>query len=104
MSAPHMNTAQTSTGVRLPIGATVTDSQGNEVGTVGQGSRAMVRVQTLKDRLKVVWGDKPEETCLVNFSLDETTKANANGFTLLKLRCEVAGGKEALAQTLPSIK
>jgi outer membrane usher protein len=88
---------QTSTGVRLPIGATVTDSQGNEVGTVGQGSRAMVRVQTLKDRLKVVWGDKPEETCLVNFSLDETTKANANGFTLLKLRCEVAGGAEKTA-------
>jgi outer membrane usher protein FimD/PapC len=56
LSAPHMNTAQTSTGVRLPIGATVTDSQGNEVGTMGQGSRAMVRVQTLKDPLKVVWG------------------------------------------------
>jgi outer membrane usher protein len=89
---------QTSTGVRLPIGATVTDSQGNEVGTVGQGSRAMVRVQTLKDRLKVVWGDKPEETCLVNFSLDETTKANANGFTLLKLRCEVAGAEGLAAQ------
>ena len=79
----------TNTGVRLPIGATVTDSLGNEVGTVGQGSRAMVRVQTLKDQLKVVWGDKPEETCRLNYALNETTKANANGFTHLKLSCEV---------------
>jgi hypothetical protein len=34
----------------------------------------------------------------VNFSLDETTKANANGFTLLKLRCEVAGAEGLAAQ------
>ena len=90
---------QTSTGVRLPIGATITDSKGNEVGTVGQGSRAMVRVQTVKDQLKVVWGDKPGETCQVNFTLDETTKANANGFTHLKLRCEVMGAEELAAQS-----
>ena len=89
---------QTSTGVRLPIGATVSDAAGNEVGTVGQGGRAMVRVQTLKDQLKVVWGDEPGETCLVNFTLDETTKANANGFTHLKLRCEVAGAAETTAE------
>ncbi|NBY32953.1 MAG: hypothetical protein EBQ68_02525, partial [Betaproteobacteria bacterium] len=73
---------------------------GNEVGTVGQGSRAMVRVQTLKDQLKVVWGDNPEETCLVEYALNETTKANANGFTHLKLRCEVASAAEKTAQTL----
>jgi outer membrane usher protein len=95
---PIFITLQTSTGVRLPIGSTVTDSQGNEVGTVGQGSRAMVRMQTMKDQLKVVWGDKPGETCLVNFALDATTKANANGFTQLKLRCEVVGAEEVAAQ------
>ena len=89
---------QTSTGVRLPIGASVTDSLGNEVGTVGQGSRAMVRVQSLKDRLKVVWGDEPGETCWVDYALDEKTTANANGFTHLKLRCEVAGVEGLAAQ------
>jgi outer membrane usher protein len=96
---PLLIVLQTSNGVRVPIGATVTDSQGNEVGTVGQGSRAMVRVQTVKDQLKVVWGDKPGETCQVNFTLDETTKANANGFTHLKLRCEVTGAEELAAQS-----
>ena len=60
--------------------------------------RAMVRVQSLKDRLKVVWGDEPGETCWVDYALDEKTTANANGFTHLKLRCEVtgAGGLSAL--------
>jgi hypothetical protein len=47
-----------------------------------------VRVQTNKDRLKVVWGDKPEETCLLAYALDEKQMANATGFTHLKLRCD----------------
>jgi outer membrane usher protein len=95
---------QASNGVRVPIGATVTDSLGNEVGTVGQGSRALVRVQKPKDRLKVVWGDKPEETCWLDYALDEKQTANTSGFTNLKLRCEVAGVKEATAQTVPTVK
>ena len=96
---PLLIVLQTINGVRIPIGANVTDSLGNEVGTVGQGSRALVRVQTNKDRLKVVWGDKPEEACSIDFALDETTKANANGFTHLKLRCEVLGAQEQTAQS-----
>ncbi len=84
--------------------ATVSDAAGNEVGTVGQGSRALVRVQTNKDRLKVVWGDKPDETCWLDYALDEKQTANASGFTHLKLRCEVTGGKEATAQTAPNMK
>ncbi len=94
---PLLIVLQASNGVRVPIGATVTDSQGNEVGTVGQGSRALVRVQSNKDQLKVVWGDKPEETCWVAYALDEKQTANVSGFTNLKLTCEVAGGAEKTA-------
>ena len=101
---PLLIVLQASSGARVPIGATVSDAAGNEVGTVGQGSRALVRVQTNKDRLKVVWGDKPEETCWLDYALDEKQTANASGFTNLKLRCEVTGGKEATAQTVPTIK
>lgn len=96
---PLLIVLQASNGVRIPIGATVSDSQGNEVGTVGQGSRALVRVQTNKDRLTVVWGDKPDETCLVAYALDEKQTANASGFTNLKLKCDVAGGAEKTAQS-----
>jgi outer membrane usher protein FimD/PapC len=58
----------------------------------------LVRVQTNKDRLKVVWGDKPEESCKVDFALDEKQTPNASGFTNLKLKCEVAGGAEKTAE------
>jgi outer membrane usher protein len=95
---PLLIVLQASNGVRIPIGASVTDSLGNDVGTVGQGSRALVRVQTNKDRLKVVWGDKPEESCKVDFALDEKQTPNASGFTNLKLKCEVAGGAEKTAE------
>ena len=94
---PLLIVLQAINGVRVPIGATVTDSQGNEVGTVGQGSRALVRVQTNKDRLTVVWGDKPNETCWVAYALDEKQTANASGFTNLKLTCAVAVGSEKTA-------
>jgi outer membrane usher protein FimD/PapC len=57
------------------------------LGTVGQGSRALVRVKKPKDRLKVVWGDKPNETCFVDYEVDDKNKANATGFTNLKLPC-----------------
>lgn len=95
---PLLIVLQPSSGARVPIGATVSDAAGNEVGTVGQGSRALVRVQKNKDRLKVVWGDQPEETCLLDYALDEKQIANASGFTNLKLRCEVAGVAEKAAQ------
>jgi outer membrane usher protein len=96
---PLVIVLQTMDGARVPIGASVTDSEGAELGTVGQGSRAMVRVQKTKDRLKVVWGEKPEETCWVTYALDEKQKANASGFTNLKLRCEVLGVSEKTAQS-----
>ena len=96
---PLLIVLQPSNGARVPIGSTVSDAAGNEVGTVGQGSRALVRVQTNKDRLKVVWGDKPEETCWVAYALDEKQTANTTGFTHLKLRCEVAAGVDKLVKT-----
>jgi outer membrane usher protein FimD/PapC len=58
----------------------------------------LVRVQTNKDRLTVVWGDKPEESCKVDYALDEKQTANASGFTNLKLKCDVAGGAEKTAE------
>ena len=77
-----------SNGARIPIGATVTDSKGNEVGTVGQGGRALVRVQTSKDTLSVQWGDQAGETCQTTYQLDDKLVANVSGFISLKLRCD----------------
>lgn len=89
---------QTSSGVRVPIGATVTDSTGLEVGTVGQGGRALVRINKTKDQLSVTWGSAPDETCLVDFVLDAKNQANSNGYTNLKLPCVVGTAVDKTAQ------
>jgi outer membrane usher protein len=89
---------QTSTGVRVPIGATVTDSTGLEVGTVGQGSRALVRINKTQDQLSVTWGNAPDEKCLVDFVLDAKNQANSNGYTNLKLACLVGAAVDKTAQ------
>ena len=98
---PLLIVLQTQSGRRVPIGASVSDAQGNEVGTVGQGSRALVRVQKPTDRLKVQWGDKPEETCYAQYALGDTQSANASGFTHLKLRCDMTAVPETSAQMGP---
>ena len=95
---PLLIVFQTSNGVRVPIGATVTDSTGQEVGTVGQGGRALVRINKTKDQLSVTWGDKPEERCLVDFALDAKTQANSTGYTNLKLPCVVGSAVDKTAQ------
>jgi len=95
---PLLITFKTSTGVRVPIGATVTDSTGLEVGTVGQGSRALVRFNKTKDQLSVTWGDEPDEKCLVDFVLDAKNEAGSNGYTNLKLACVVGAALDKTAQ------
>jgi outer membrane usher protein len=81
----HLSTHQ---GVRIPIGGTVTDTAGHEVGTVGQGSRALIRVQKNADTLKVQWGDKPDQMCTTHYHIDTQSDTNVAGFTVLKLSCE----------------
>jgi outer membrane usher protein len=88
---PLLITLQASNGKPIPIGASVNDDQGLEMGTVGQGSRALVRVKKPKDRLTVVWGDKPEQSCFVEYALDETKVTTSAGFINLKLPCVVGG-------------
>jgi outer membrane usher protein FimD/PapC len=56
---------------------------------VGQGSRALVRVKKPKDRLTVVWGDKPDQSCFIEYALDEKKVTTTSGFTNLKLACLV---------------
>jgi outer membrane usher protein len=100
MGSAIADCAEASNGVRIPIGATVTNSQGIDVGTVGQGSRALVRVCAVKDELTAGSGWGPEESCKLVYTLDGIPTASANGFTHLKLRCEVASAAEKTAQTL----
>lgn len=84
---PLLIVLQTSNGKPVPIGANVNDAQGNQMGTVGQGSRVLLRVKKPKDRLNVVWGDKPNESCFIEYALDDKKVTTTSGFTNLKLAC-----------------
>lgn len=75
-------------GGRVPLGASVLDAQDQEVGQVGQASKAVVRVKADIGKLTVVWGDKPEQRCTLDYQLDAKTVANASGMTPLSLTCE----------------
>ena len=77
-------------GGRLPLGASVLDAQDQEVGQVGQASKAVVRVKGDAGRLTVVWGDKPEQRCTLDYQLSAKNVANASGMTPLALTCTQA--------------
>jgi len=98
---PLLLTLSTSSGERIPIGANVTNSQDIDVGTVGQGSRALVRVKTPQDKLTVVWGEAPNERCTTRYALNEKIPSNASGFTPLQLMCDI-DTKASELQTKPS--
>lgn len=75
-------------GGRVPLGASVLDAQDQEVGQVGQASKAVVRVKADIGKLTVVWGDKPEQRCTLDYQLTAKTVANTSGMTPLALTCQ----------------
>jgi len=54
----------------IPLGATVYDSQGNEVGSVGQAGRAFVRGTEDSATLKVVWGNTSAQSCMARYAIN----------------------------------
>lgn len=62
--------------VGLPFGATVTDSQGNTVGMVGQGGMIYARVSDRTGRLFATANDGSKAiTCIMPFSISDETKS-----------------------------
>lgn len=55
----------------IPLGADVFNSKDILVGTIGQGGRAFARGIDDKGVLKVVWGNKSDQSCLVDYSIPE---------------------------------
>ena len=86
-------------GERIPIGASVMDKDGNELATLGQSNRALVRLQADEGVLKVVWGDGPNEQCDAAYKLDKAKSGNRE-FSRVKLMCfKPEATKEAMNQT-----
>jgi outer membrane usher protein len=58
----------------VPFGADVLDAQGNNVGTVSQGSRAMFYSKQTGGDLTLKWGEGATQRCKLRYSLPETVK------------------------------
>jgi outer membrane usher protein len=84
---------------RIPIGASVFDQAGQELSSLGQGNRALVRLQADEGVLRVVWGDGAGMQCNAPYKLEKVKDANRE-FTRVKLRCfKPAPTQEARNQT-----
>ncbi|WP_256702065.1 fimbria/pilus outer membrane usher protein [Burkholderia sp. SRS-W-2-2016] len=62
-------TARQPNGATLPFGANVLDSDGHDVGVIGQGSRIFVRGVADEGALTVKWGDSADQQCLLHYKL-----------------------------------
>ncbi|MCG9966232.1 fimbria/pilus outer membrane usher protein [Shewanella cutis] len=55
----------------IPIGAEVIDADGSVLGMVGQAGLAYIRTSNISGKLKIVWGNKIEQSCIINYALKD---------------------------------
>lgn len=76
-------------GKTLPFGADVFDSEGNNVGSVGQMGKVYARVQNVSGSLFVRWGVGKDNQCTLNYQLpSEKINTKINNMILLSLKCQ----------------
>ncbi|WP_448164918.1 fimbria/pilus outer membrane usher protein [Burkholderia cepacia] len=68
--------ARQADGSPVPFGATVTDADGKDVGTVGQGGKLLARGLVDQGELKVQWeADRGKSVCALSYSLPVRKRA-----------------------------
>ncbi|WP_169741285.1 fimbria/pilus outer membrane usher protein [Andreprevotia chitinilytica] len=76
-------------GEALPLGATVSDEHGDNVGTVSQGSLIYARISNPQARLTVTWGEGNEQRCRIDVALPEPEAGVApSAFERLQASCQ----------------
>ena len=75
-------------GAPLPFGAEVYDLEDGEViGSVGQGSRIVMRVRKDEGRVSVRWGSKADQRCRIDYALSERERGQS-GFDVVESVCQ----------------
>ena len=75
-------------GELLPFAATAIDAEGGmAIGAVGQGSRLVVRTEKEGGSIRVEWGKKPEERCVIDYKLPARVQGKRSGYEMLDLPC-----------------
>ncbi|WP_411753737.1 FimD/PapC C-terminal domain-containing protein [Serratia sp. (in: enterobacteria)] len=67
-------TTMLSDGSLVPFGASVFDSKGNNVGTVGQMGQIYALVENERDQLSVTWGQDGAQQCNVSYLMPPQPK------------------------------
>lgn len=88
---PLLIQAQMPDGSPLPLGADVLDSHGANIGMVGQGGQVYARADGDKGQLRVQWGERTEDACLLPYDLKGTDLKQV----LIRLQGTCAPTKEA---------
>jgi outer membrane usher protein len=83
---PILLTARRPDGAEVPFGASVFDSQGSEVGLVGQGGRIYLRGVPDAGSLSVRWGDEADQQCAFTYHVIEKI-AGADPFERQDVTC-----------------
>jgi len=60
----------------LPFAAGVFDAAGKNIGHLGQGGQALVRVERPQGELQVRWGSNAQQQCRFRYDLDERSQTN----------------------------
>lgn len=74
----------------IPLGATVFDTNGNEVGSVGQAGRAFVRGTQDSGTLKVVWGNTVDQRCMARYAVGGSAQSVGMTQVIDHVMCQVS--------------
>ncbi|HIE5945916.1 TPA: fimbria/pilus outer membrane usher protein [Burkholderia cepacia] len=75
-------------GDAVPFGADVLDADGNSVGTVSQGSRALFYSKHASNDLTVKWGEGADQICKVRYDMPVANKGKPKTTTFADAICQ----------------
>ncbi len=84
---PVMLRIRQANGKAVPFGADVLDADGNNVGSVTQGGRALVYAKTRSGRLSVKWGEAAGQSCHVNYVAPPSEGRQGASFSFSEAEC-----------------
>lgn len=88
MGYPALINAPMRSGKRLPFGAEAFDNDGRHIGVVGQGGKLFARVPSTEGKIKVVWGEGPDQQCQVHYILPANADLEKSNTIKFNSRCK----------------
>lgn len=72
----------------LPFAAEISNSKGEVIGLVGQGSLAYLRSNLPKDTVTVKWGDTPSQQCQISYDVSHQIQENKSSMIMIEGTCQ----------------